>query len=239
MTRRAAPALLACERGTTMVELALAIPLFLLLTLGAIDFARFYFHFSASEKALAVAARTAAVRPPVCPNVPTSNGRADLSTLPGGFTAVLPNFGQGCGGTVFDDTGTAISGATICDFDPANAYDAGGTPAPIACDLTETGGATATADEIWGRLGASLPPLATRGNVRISYAFDPAMNFLGGPFVPEVSVSLSGVDFEFLTPVGQLATMAGATVGAFDQSPPFPALRAVATGEDLAAGNDG
>ncbi|PWJ20304.1 TadE/TadG family type IV pilus assembly protein [Jannaschia seohaensis] len=239
MTRRAPLSLLGCERGTTMVELALAIPLFLLLMLGAIDFARFYYHFSASEKALAVAARTASVRPAICPNVPTSNARADLSNLPGGFTADLPDFGQGCAGTVFDDTGTVIPGATICDFDPGNDYDPSGTPGPITCTLAELGGSTATADEIWGRLQASVPTTTTRANVQVSYAFDPALNFLGGPFVPEVSVTLTGVDFEFITPVGALASMAGATVGAFDQSPPFPALRAVVTGEDLAAGNDG
>jgi len=209
------------ERGTTLVELAIGVSLFLLIFLGSIDFARFYYHFSATEKALAVAARTATVRPAVCPNVPDTNVRGAA-----GPDAVTPDFGASCDGGLLDADGNAVGG-TIC------------AQVARSCTLAETGASTATADEIWGRLGAALPPNATRENLRITYAFDPAINFLGGPFVPNVSVELTGLDFEFITPVGSLASMAGAATATFDQSPPFPSLRAVAPGEDLAAGNDG
>lgn len=209
------------ETGTTMVELAISISLFLLILLGAIDFARFYFHFTAAEKGLAIAARTASVRPAICPQVPDINMRG-----PAAGTALTPDYGATCQGALLDQDGNVVSG-TIC------------AQVSRSCLLSETAGATATADELWSRLRAVLPPNATRDNIRVSYGFDPAINFLGGPYVPNVAVEITGLEFQFISPIGPLASMAGAATATFDQSPPFPSLRAMAPGEDLAAGNDG
>ena len=48
------------ENGTTVVELAVVMPLFLLLFFGLIDFGRMAFHYVTAEKAMQVAARVAA-----------------------------------------------------------------------------------------------------------------------------------------------------------------------------------
>jgi hypothetical protein len=54
-----------------------------------------------------------------------------------------------------------------------------------------------------------------------------------------VTVEVVNLDFNFISPIGQLATLAGAADANFDRSPPFPSLSATVPGEDLASGNDG
>lgn len=209
------------EDGTSLVELAMSVALFLLVVFGAIDFARFYFHFVAAEKSLGVAARIAAVRPPACSGVPATNapGAAPAS-------AILPEFGVSCGGTLVDSTGAA-TGGQIC------------AAVSTSCTLNTAAGNAATVQEIWTVVRGSLPPGAAQSNVRVSYDFDPALNFLGGPYVPNVTVEVENLEFNFISPIGQLATLAGAANASFDQSPPFPSLSATVPGEDLASGNDG
>lgn len=210
------------EKGTTMVELGLSIAIFCLVLFTAIDFARFYFHFVASEKSIADATRLAAVRPAICANVPETNQRdasADAS-------AVLPDYGASCLGGLVNASGDTVAGG-ICNS------------VTLSCTIAGATGDVAVADEIWARVGRLLPPGATRANIRVSYEFDPALNFLGGPFVPNVSMEITNLDFEFISPIGPLARLAGAATATFDQSPPFPSLRTVVPGEDLAAGNNG
>ena len=54
------------ERGTTLVEMALAIIVFLTLLFGVIDFGRVGYHYVGAERAVMQAARLAAVLPPAC-----------------------------------------------------------------------------------------------------------------------------------------------------------------------------
>ena len=54
------------ERGTTLVELALAIVVFLALLFGVIDFGRVGYHYVGAERGVMRAARLAAVLPPAC-----------------------------------------------------------------------------------------------------------------------------------------------------------------------------
>jgi Flp pilus assembly protein TadG len=54
--------LLADDSGTTLVEFAIVLPIFLLLFLGTIDFGRFGAEYMMAQKAMQLAARTAAVR---------------------------------------------------------------------------------------------------------------------------------------------------------------------------------
>ncbi|MGB2893980.1 MAG: TadE/TadG family type IV pilus assembly protein, partial [Albidovulum sp.] len=63
------------ESGTTLVELAFVIPLFLLLFFGLIDFGRMGAEFVMADKAMQIASRIAVVRPAACPGVPASTAR--------------------------------------------------------------------------------------------------------------------------------------------------------------------
>ena len=64
--RRTLRRLAADERGTTLVELALAIVVFLTMLFGVIDFGRVGYHYVGAERAVMQAARLAAVLPPAC-----------------------------------------------------------------------------------------------------------------------------------------------------------------------------
>ena len=209
------------QSGTTLVELAMAVSVFLLILFGAIDFGRFYFHYVAAEKALGVAARTAAVRPPICSGLPGNNSRG---TAPTG--AIVPEYGSACSGVLTNASGVA-TGGSICAL------------VIRSCTLASGTGSTVAANEIWGRLAGALPPGATQANVQVSYSFDPKLNFLGGPYVPNVTMELTGLNFRFMSPLGQLARLTAGPALAFDQEPPFPSLSTTVPGEDLATGNDG
>jgi Flp pilus assembly protein TadG len=199
------------ERGTTLVELAFCIALFLLIFFALIDFGRMAYNWVTAEKAVQVAARIAAVRPPVCAGVPTNNQAGTASTI--------PNYGTTCS-----------SGSNICR---------GESLAPFSCSAASGG---ATAGEIWGSVRDLLPANATPDNLQFTYSYDPRMNFLGGPYVPVVTVELRNLDFFYTSPLLGLARMAGATVsGSGDTRSPvrMPTLSVSLPGEDLALGTNG
>lgn len=221
-------ALRAClrrEEGASTVELAFVLPLFLLLFLGLVDFGRLAFHHVAAEKAVQVAARLAAVRPAACSGIPTTNGRGDYTDASG------PRFGTNCG---------FASG--VCQ-DPSIAPCS--ALAPIGAD------AQATANEIWNAVQFAIPTDATadfdRGNLLFSYDFDPQMNFLGGPYVPMVTVTIDDLPFRFVSPLGALASLV--IGGANDETTAlttattnfkiFSDFSATLPGEDLASGSNG
>lgn len=86
------------ESGSTLVELGVVLPIFLLIFLGLIDFGRMAFHFVTAEKAVQAAARIAVVRPAACPGVPDFIARGTTSVTP------PPKFGTSCN-----------AGANICE----------------------------------------------------------------------------------------------------------------------------
>ena len=196
------------DSGATLVELAVVLPVFLLLYLGTIDFGRFGAEYVLGQKAMQIAVRTAAVRPPACAGVPASNLRG---TVPAG--TVPPRFGTLCnaGGTVCADPGT------------------------ISCtgDVTNP-----TAAEIWGIVSPVLPSTATPANLVFRYDYDPNLGFLGGPYVPVVTVALQNLNFQFATPLGGLAALAGAGGGP-GATIAFPAMSMSLPAEDLAQGENG
>ncbi|MBY6067223.1 pilus assembly protein [Leisingera aquaemixtae] len=197
------------QDGATLVELGIAIPLFLFLFMGLIDFGRMAFHYVVAERAMNVAARVAAVRPPACPGVPEIHQRDPSAT------GTLPNFGTSC-----------RAGPDIC-------LDAG----TVTCDGSA---ANATADEIWGLVRGAMPPGATISALSFSYSYDSNLGFLGGPYVPVVTVELQNQTFEFVSPLGRLAALAGAPAGsALGASVPFPSMSVSLPGEDLALGQSG
>ena len=202
------------ETGATLVEFSLVISLFLLIFFGLIDFGRLAYHLVTSERAMQAAARIAAVRPAACRGVP------DVITRHASAPASA-DYGTSCGaaGGPF----CANSGIFTCPG------AAGGT------ELWEL-----TDDEVWAQVRNTLPGTATIANLRFTYTYDPRMGFLGGPYVPIVTVQLQNVTFEFVTPLSALAAVAGATPGGTVGSAiTLPGMSVSMPGEDLAQGNNG
>jgi hypothetical protein len=179
------------EAGAGLVEYALVILLFLTLLFGIIDFGRLGFAVVSANKANQIAARIAAVRPPVCPGVPTRNLRgADTDAT----------FGTLC------RAGTGICAAP--NVPPCS----GSADNP-------------TAAEIFAAVRPLLPPGAEIADLEFTYSYDENLGFLGGPFVPMVTVELDDVPFNFVVPLGRLT--AGITL---------PRMSVSLPGEDLAQG---
>lgn len=201
------------QDGATLVEFGIALSLLLLIFFGLIDFGRMAFHYVTAEKMVQVAARIAAVRPPACSDVPAIYTRG---TVPADTLA--PPYGTTC-----DSQGW------ICS-----------NPGTISCTASAD---DPTSEEVWAYLRVALPADATMSNIVFRYAFDPALGFLGGPYVPIVTVELQDLTFDFATPLSSLAAMAvgGATqtTNALGGTITFPTLSASVPGEDLAVGTSG
>jgi len=194
--------------GTTLVELAIVMPLLLLLIFGVLEFGRLFWITGVTQKATAIAVRLAAVRPPVCPNVPDVISAVSVSA---GGTA--PRFG------------------TVCRT--------GGVCADLGEQVCALNLGTATGQEIWGRVAALMPPGSTAANIRLRYSFDERIGFVGGPYSPVVTVELINLEFQFISPLGQLAALAAsdATIAAsLPNSISLPSMSASLPGEDLASG---
>ncbi|TGD45337.1 pilus assembly protein [Pseudotabrizicola sediminis] len=205
------------EDGTTLVELTIVIPVFLLLLFALIDFGRMGAEYVMADKAMQIAARIAVVRPPACPGtLPSFNAR--------GTSPSVPKFGTIC---------SAGASGTVC-----------AAPAAMIC----TGAAgNPTVDEIWGAIAPLLPAGATEAN--LSFRYDPddpndpndlQLGFLGGPYVPMVTVDLVNLQFTFVTPLSGLAALAGSgNPSVPGPSLPFPAMSTSLPGEDLDHGENG
>ena len=201
-------------RGTTLVELAFVIPLFLLFLFGLIDFGRLSYHWVAAEKASGIAARIATVRPAACGGVPETYGRGSNLSIA---------FGTNCsfsGGTC--NVPTTVS----CVGDPNNP----------------------TAAEVWSRISPLLPNDAEISNLRFIYSPDgdssdgvtEQIGFLGGPYVPTVTVEIHGLVFKFATPLSGLANLAsGASGSTISNDIPIPTMSVSIPGEDLNVGTKG
>ncbi len=197
------------EDGTTLVELAFVLPLFLLLFFGLIDFGRMGGAYVMADKAMQIAARIAAVRPAACAGVPATNARG---TVPAG--TVPPRFGTHC-----------TANGWICAAPAASCPGTAGNP---------------TVNEIWTAIAPLMPAGSTPANLSFRYDFDPGLNFLGGPYVPVVTVELAGLNFNFVTPLGGLAALAtGNPTSGFSGTMPFPAMSMSLPGEDLNLGESG
>jgi Flp pilus assembly pilin Flp len=193
------------EDGANLVEFSLVVLLFLFLLFAIIDFGRLANAWVGANKATHIAARIAAVRPPVCPGVPAVNGRGSLTT---------PNFGTLCR---FADNTCADPGDFIC---PGVA----GNP---------------TADEIYAAVLPLLPPGTQIGDLRFAYTHDPNLGFLGGPYVPMVTVDLNGVDFVFVSQLGQFVRYLTGNSSNLGNNIAIPGMSVSLPGEDLALGTGG
>jgi hypothetical protein len=77
------------ERGAALVEMALVVPMFLLLMFGIVDYGRLYWSTTTAQKAMQKAARLATVGPAQCGALPASH---ELVNNPTG----TPRFGTLC-----------------------------------------------------------------------------------------------------------------------------------------------
>ena len=195
------------QSGATLVELAILIPTLLLLVMGAIEFGRFGYNEAMAQKATELAARTAAVRPAVCDDVPETFG------------------------PVTDTTGEPPRFGTLCRAGNVCATPGSGE---FTCTLAES---NASADEIWQTIAPLLPRGLERGNIQMRYTHDDRLGFLGGPYTPIVTAELVQFDFQFITPLGLLANLATfGDDSAIANTIRFPNMSASLPGEDLGQG---
>jgi hypothetical protein len=121
-------------------------------------------------------------------------------------------------------TNVLASGATLgqpCRLDPSPCEDFG------IVECTGAGCTGAGFDMIIDRMRSVFPPIEPE-NVTVRYAYV-GLGYAGGPAVPAVSVTVSGVEFPFFM-LGQIFALF-----ANDASAPttIPDIRATLTGEDL------
>ncbi len=152
------------EDGTTLVEFAVCIALFLLILFAVLDFGRLGYNWVVAEKAMQRAVRVASVRAPVCANVPRYHVRANT----------------------FDDRFTS---GTLCRAESGLCLEVS-QQCLLSEPDTSTPQAAAAAGEIWELIEPLMPSNATRANVLIRYDYDERLGFLGGPFVPMITAEL-------------------------------------------------
>lgn len=187
--------------------------IFLLLFFGLIDFGRLAYSYVMAEKAMQRAARIAAVRPAVeCKAV------------------TLPMFHERVSDTT-NPLGTPCRNGGVCFAEET-----------LECRLNEadTAEGAATAEEIWLAIEGLMPSNAAPANVKITYSFDPNgdLGFLGGPYVPVVTAEIENLPFQFVSPLGGLAELAGATgPSGLGSDITYPPMSVSLPGEDLAQGN--
>jgi Flp pilus assembly protein TadG len=108
--------------------------------------------------------------------------------------------------------------------------------ATVSC----TGSAgNATANEIWTLIAPVMPAGTQISDLTFIYSQDPDLGYLGGPYVPVVTVELNLPAFQFTAPIGALATLAGGGSNGFTGTPQYRTISISLPGEDLASGTDG
>ncbi|WP_211312615.1 TadE/TadG family type IV pilus assembly protein [Silicimonas algicola] len=231
------------ETGTTMVEFAVVIALFLLILFAILDFGRLGYNWVSTEKAMQRATRIASVRPPICANIPLHHRREE------GTSAEYP-------------------AGTLCSANNGICQQVN-----RSCRLSEPNAASleaqAAAVEIFDLIEPLLPQGATSANVVLRYNYDRNLGFVGGPYVPNITAELVGAQnvcgtqdpvegdedapryplfcFEFMTPLSALASTAGAANadgiptgdGTNAARIPFPDISVTLPAEDMNLGTRG
>lgn len=198
--------------GAFLIEFAIVIVVVVVLLFAIIDFGRLAYTYVMAEKGLQIAARIAAVRPPACPDVPATNVRG---TNTGNF-----QYGNLC-----------RIGSNVCAV-PAEAVCVGDLANPTVAEIWN-------GDGTWPGIAGIMPLGMTPTNLRFRYTPNENMGFLGGPYVPVVTVELQQVDFAYALPVFQLAAFAAGTTSTQPNTFELPTLSVSLPGEDLNNGTDG
>ena len=153
---------------------------------------------------------------------------ARVATVRPAACAGVPNFiTRGAGdGVTAPRTGTQCNaGPNVC--------------APIATVTCTGDAANPTVAEIWGLINGTFPNDATPANLRFTYEDDIDLGFLGGPYVPVVTVEVTDLNFEFVNPLAAFIALAGGGPSTAGGTITFPGLSVSLPGEDLAQGVDG
>lgn len=128
-------------------------------------------------------------------------------------------------------TGTATFGA-MCRLGTGVCAD----PGTITCQGNDT---NATSAEIVQAIRPLMPPGTAAENLRFSYAFDPDLGFLGGPYIPMVTVEFTEVDFVFVSQLGRIIGVMTGNTSDLGGDLPMPGMSVSLPGEDLAHGSGG
>jgi Flp pilus assembly pilin Flp len=199
------------EDGANLVEFSLVVLLFLFLLFAIIDFGRIANAWVGANKATQIGARIAAVRPPVCTGVPALNTRPATN-------ATDTNFGA------------------LCRFQPDPSKTTCRNPGEFSCVGATT---NATANEIFTAVRPLLPPGTQINNLRFRYTFDPNLGFLGGPYVPMVTVELEGVNFTYVSQLGIIMEALTGNASNVGDDLAIPRMSVSLPAEDLAMGTGG
>ena len=221
--------------GTTLTELAIVIPLLLLILMGAVEFGRLGYNIAMVQKATELAVRTAAVRPPICDGVPDTFEIGTSASAKAGSLCKAGAPGSIC--------------KIVITPPPCSLANPGTTDSNKGRTTAEE--RSDAAQEIWDAIAPLLPNTTdlensiTAANVFVRYEQDARIGFLSGPYTPVVTVEIGQLkngdverlDYKFITPLGQLAGMAmlGGTSN-IRSSFQFPTMSASMSGEDLANG---
>jgi Flp pilus assembly pilin Flp len=218
------------ETGASLVEFSLVVLLFLFLLFAIIDFGRIANAWVGANKATQIAARIAAVRPPACPGVPAMTLRNPSFSL--SDPSLPTNFGTAC--RRYADGNDATTNDQIC-FNPWDDNDPS-TIDEVSCSGTAT---NSTANEVFAAVRPLLPPGTVISNLRFRYVNDENLGFLGGPYVPMVTVELTGIDFTFVSQLGQFIRFLTGKNSNLGADLPVPGMSVSLPGEDLAQGTAG
>jgi Flp pilus assembly protein TadG len=202
--------------GAVMVEFTIVAVLLFAVTFAVVEFGLALFWWVMTEKATERAARIASVRPAVAAGVPEAYER------PNPAPANPPRFGTPCA-SVPGVCATVVTQRCHVVIATRSADDC----ANSALALT-----------IFDEMRA-ISPLALRpgnaGQVTFTYS-DSGLGFLGGPYIPMVSVEVEGATFQFIA-LGPLVRALGAA--GFGDTIAMPTMRTTAVGEDLNNGENG
>ena len=202
------------ESGAAMVEFAMVCGIFFLAMFQLLDFGIFASTNVTAEKAAQVATRVAVVRPAACAGVPDRIGV--------GTASPEPRAGTSC---------RAVANA--CE-----------TIAAVSCSGDAD---NATANEIWTRIAPSLPNATQISNLTFIYSQNLSfvggaqtqdLSYVGGPYVPYVTVELTLPEFNFAAPIGALAALVSGGNTEFSGTPEYRTISISLPGEDLALGTD-
>ncbi|AZO22358.1 pilus assembly protein [Mesorhizobium sp. M1E.F.Ca.ET.045.02.1.1] len=198
------------EDGATMVEMAIALTLLLVLTLGFVDFGYAFFQWNAATKAVQVGARLASISDPVATALltaaPTSTPGAPV--VAGAYGPFVCSYTGNTGSCTNGGAFSAANFSRVFRGDTAN-----------------------TNDDACPALGANQRPGMChyfpgllRSNVAVAYTATGLgyQTRLGGP-VPTITVSLQNMNFQFFF-LGGLLGFNNITV---------PSMLSTVTGEDL------
>jgi hypothetical protein len=141
-----------------------------------------------------------------------------------------------CGGVPAINLRPALDAADVLfGTSCSDGNDVCAAPLAITCDGGSDVGATL--DEVFATIAPFLPSNATAADLSITYDYA-ELGFLGGPFIPLVTVELDpGIEIPFITPLGPLLAAFYGGAGLAPTS--LPPMRTSLPGEDLALGGAG